>query len=140
MTDGTPAAESDSRSIPPFVRAIFVIGLLYIFLAAVRLLEGGIKGFGSDFTDALFQGVSNPLAGLAVGVLGTVLVQSSSVSTTTIVGLVASGVLGGDAVPMIMGANIGTTVTNTLVALTHMRQSSEFRLAFTAPPCTTSST
>jgi len=133
MTDSTPAAESDSRSIPPFVRAIFVIGLLYIFLAAVRLLEGGIKGFGSDFTDALFQGVSNPIAGLAVGVLGTVLVQSSSVSTTTIVGLVASGVLGvEDAVPMIMGANIGTTVTNTLVALTHMRRSSEFRLAFTA--------
>ncbi len=119
--------------MPPLARAVLVIALLYVFLAAVRLLEGGIKGFGSDFTDALFQGVSNPVAGLAVGVLGTVLVQSSSVSTTTIVGLVASGVLDvQSAVPMIMGANIGTTVTNTLVALTHMRRSSEFKLAFTA--------
>ena len=50
-----------------------------------------------------------------------------------IVGLVASGALGvDDAVPMIMGANIGTTVTNTLVSLGHVRQSNEFRRAFAA--------
>ncbi len=133
MAATTPLKPDGSRQIPPLVRALLVVGLLYIFLGAVRLLEGGIKGFGSDFTDALFGGVSNPLAGLAVGILGTVLVQSSSVSTTTIVGLVASGILNVEsAVPMIMGANIGTTVTNTLVALAHMRQSVEFRLAFTA--------
>ena len=133
MTDTSPPISGDKLEMPSYVRAVLVIGLLYLFLAAVRLLEGGIKGFGSDFTDTIFQGVSNPVAGLAVGVLGTVLVQSSSVSTTTIVGLVASGLLGvEDAVPMIMGANIGTTVTNTIVALTHMRQSVEFRLAFTA--------
>jgi sodium-dependent phosphate cotransporter len=122
-----------TRELHPLLRALFVVGLLYLFLAAVKLLEGGIKGFGSDFTDALFEGVSNPLAGLAVGVLGTVLVQSSSVSTATIVGLVAFGSLDvQSAVPMIMGANIGTSVTNTLVALGHMRRSNEFRLAFTA--------
>jgi sodium-dependent phosphate cotransporter len=133
MADTIPSGAEVKRQIPPFVRAIFVVGLLYVFLAAVRLLEGGIKGFGSDFTDTLFGSVSNPLAGLAVGVLGTVLVQSSSVSTTTIVGLVASGILDvQSAVPMIMGANIGTTVTNTLVSLAHMRQSSEFKLALTA--------
>jgi len=130
----TTSPEPDSRTeIPVLLRAALIVGLLYLFLAAVRLLEGGIKGFGSDFTDALFEGVSNPLAGLAVGVLGTVLVQSSSVSTTTIVGLVASGLLDvQSAVPMIMGANIGTTVTNTLVSLAHMRRSAEFKLAFTA--------
>ncbi len=133
MAGTTSPGDVTKREIPSVVRAIFVVGLLYLFLGAVRLLEGGIKGFGSDFTDALFEGVSNPLAGLAVGILGTVLVQSSSVSTTTIVGLVASGILNVEsAVPMIMGANIGTTVTNTLVALAHMRQSTEFRLAFTA--------
>jgi len=121
------------RGMPTPVRTVVVLALLYLFLAGVRLLEGGIKGFGSDFTDALFEGVSNPLAGLFVGVLATVLVQSSSVTTATIVGLVASGVVSVDAaVPMIMGANIGTTVTNTLVSLGHMRQTAEFRLAFTA--------
>ncbi len=97
------------------------------------MLESGIKGIGSDYTDPLFASVSNPLAGLFVGILATVLVQSSSVTTATIVGLVASGVVGVEAaVPMIMGANIGTTVTNTLVSLTNARRSEQFRLAFAA--------
>jgi solute carrier family 34 (sodium-dependent phosphate cotransporter) len=62
-----------------------------------------------------------------------VLVQSSSASTSVIVGLVASGAIGVDAaVPMVMGANIGTTVTNTLVSLGHVRQSNEFRRALAA--------
>ncbi len=114
-------------------RALLVIALLYAFLAGVKLLEGGIKGLGSDFTDALFDNVTNPVAGLCVGILATVLVQSSSVTTATIVGLVAAGVVDvGAAVPMIMGANIGTTVTNTLVSLAHMRQTDEFRNALTA--------
>jgi sodium-dependent phosphate cotransporter len=104
-----------------------------MFLVGVKLLEGGIKGLGSDFTDALFNNVTNPVAGLFVGILATVLVQSSSVTTSTIVGLVASGVLTVEAaVPMIMGANIGTTVTNTIVSLAHLRQSEEFKRAFTA--------
>jgi sodium-dependent phosphate cotransporter len=112
---------------------MLVVALLYLFLAGVKLLESGIKDLGSDFTDALFENVSNPVAGVFVGILATVLVQSSSVTTSTIVGLVAAGVVNVDtAVPMIMGANIGTTVTNTIVSLAHMRQSEEFRRAFTA--------
>ena len=132
MTDAERPA-GQARTFPAPVRAVLVIALLYLFLGGVRLLEGGIKGFGSDFTDALFEGVSNPVAGLFVGILATVLVQSSSATTSTIVGLVAAGVVDvPTAVPMIMGANIGTTVTNTLVSLAHMRRSHEFRLAFTA--------
>jgi sodium-dependent phosphate cotransporter len=119
--------------MPGPVRALLVIALLYLFLGGVKVLESGIKGLGSDFTDGLFENVSNPLAGVFVGVLATVLVQSSSVTTATIVGLVAAGVVDvPTAVPMIMGANIGTTVTNTLVSLAHMRRSDEFKRAFTA--------
>ena len=119
--------------MPTWLRAVLVIALLYLFLVGVKLLEGGIKGLGSEFTDALFDSVSNPLSGLFVGILATVLVQSSSVTTSTIVGLVAAGVIDVPAaVPMIMGANIGTTVTNTIVALGSVRRSDEFRLAFTA--------
>ena len=60
-------------------------------------------------------------------------VQSSSVSTSVIVGLVASSVVGiDDAVPMIMGANLGTTVTNTLASLGHLRRGDEFKRAFAA--------
>lgn len=124
---------STTSKLPAPVRAVIVIGLLYLFLVGVKLLEGGIKGLGADYTDALFDSVSNPVAGLFVGILATVLVQSSSVTTATIVGLVASGVIGVEAaVPMIMGANIGTTVTNTLVSLTHARQTEQFRAALTA--------
>jgi solute carrier family 34 (sodium-dependent phosphate cotransporter) len=62
-----------------------------------------------------------------------VLVQSSSVSTATIVGLVGSGTLSVElAVPMIMGANIGTTVTNTLASLGSIRRRDEFQRALTA--------
>ncbi len=119
--------------LPGPLRAVLVIALLYLFLGGVKLLETGIKGLGSDFTDALFESVTNPLAGLFVGILATVLVQSSSVTTSTIVGLVAAGVVDvPTAVPIIMGANIGTTVTNTIVSITHIRHSDEFRKAFTA--------
>jgi len=119
--------------MPTWLRAILVIALLYIFLGGVKLLEAGIKGLGSDLTDQLFDRVANPLAALSVGVLATVLVQSSSVTTSTIVGLVAGGLLSVEvAVPMIMGANIGTTVTNTIVAMASVRNSDEFRRAFAA--------
>jgi sodium-dependent phosphate cotransporter len=123
----------DRYQLPTPVRGLLVLLLLYLFLVGVKLLESGIEGLGSNFTDTLFRGVSNPLAGLLVGVLATVLVQSSSVTTSTIVGLVGTGILPVEhAVPMVMGANIGTTVTNTIVSLAHVRQSEEFKRAFTA--------
>lgn len=105
--------------------------LLYAFLIGVDLLGAGIAGLGSDAADSLFRGVANPLAGLAVGVLATVLVQSSSVTTSTMVALVGTGVLSvTTAVPMVMGANIGTTVTNTLASLGTIRRTTDFRRAF----------
>ncbi len=129
-----PAARpARGRFLPGPLRAALVVALLYLFLGGVKLLEGGIEGLGSEFTHRLFENVTHPVAGLFVGILATVLVQSSSVTTSTIVGLVAAGVVDVEtAVPMIMGANIGTTVTNTLVALAHLRRSEEFRRAFTA--------
>jgi solute carrier family 34 (sodium-dependent phosphate cotransporter) len=73
------------------------------------------------------------VSGLFAGILFTVLVQSSSVSTATIVGLVGAGTVPLElAVPMIMGANIGTTITNTLAALGNMRRPNEFRLGLAA--------
>lgn len=114
-------------------RAVLVGALIYAFLVGVSSLENGIKVLGADTQERLFSAVSNPLGGLFVGILATVLVQSSSASTSIIVGLVASGAVDLDAaVPMIMGANIGTTVTNTLVSLGHVRQGAEFTRAFAA--------
>jgi len=115
------------------LRSALVVGLIYFFLVGVSSLESGIKIMGEDTQERLFSTASNPIAALCIGVLGTILVQSSSASTSVIVGLVATGAIGvDDAVPMVMGANIGTTVTNTLVSLGHIRQSNEFRRAFAA--------
>ena len=123
----------DKRQVPTLLRAFLVLALLYLFLTGVELLGGGFKSLGKDLVDGLFEGVSNPIGGLFVGLLATVLVQSSSVSTSVIVGLVAAGVVNtGDAVPMIMGANLGTTVTNTLASLGHVRHDIEFKRAFAA--------
>lgn len=128
-----PPAVARLLPLPRPVRGVLVVALIYLFLIGVASLEGGINVMGSDTQERLFSHVSHPMAGLFVGILGTVLVQSSSASTSVIVGLVASGALGvDDAVPMIMGANIGTTVTNTLVSLGHVRQSTEFRRALAA--------
>ena len=121
------------ESIRKPARAMFVVALIYAFLVGVSSLESGIKIMGEDTTERLFSAAGNPIAALCIGILGTILVQSSSASTSIIVGLVATGKLGvDDAFPMAMGANIGTTVTNTLVSLGHIRQSSEFRRAFAA--------
>lgn len=120
--------------MPGWVRAlrlVALVALLYGFLVGVDILGEGISALGSGTADSLFRGVANPLAGLAVGVLATVLVQSSSVSTATIVALVGTGVLSvAAAVPMVMGANIGTTVTNTLASLGAIRRTNDFRRAF----------
>lgn len=121
----------------PWLETTLRLGLavffLYLFLVGVKGLETGIKSFGGDFVDTVFSNVANPIAGLAAGVLATVLVQSSSVTTATIVGLVGSGILPVEtAVPMVMGANIGTTVTNTLASLGHIRQGAYFHRAFSA--------
>ena len=133
LPDTSPIVDPPKQVMPPWLRAILVVALLYGFLVGVKLLESGVKGLGSDTAGGLFDGITNPLAALFVGILATVLVQSSSVTTATIVGLVAAGQLQMDlAVPMVMGANIGTSVTNTIVSLAHARRNDEFRLAFSA--------
>jgi len=129
----TVTATFGVRRPPRGLRAVVVVTMLYGFLVGVALLETGISGLGAGFQDGLLRQVANPISGLFAGIVLTVLVQSSSVSTATIVGLVGSGTLDVSlAVPMIMGANIGTTVTNTLASLGSIRRREEFRRALTA--------
>ena len=73
---------------------------------------------------------SNPLVGLVAGILATTISQSSSSTTSITVGMVAGGVLSIEgAIPVIMGANIGTSVTNTLVSMGHITRKEEFKRA-----------
>jgi sodium-dependent phosphate cotransporter len=112
--------------------------LLFIFLMGVQGLGDGFKLLGRDLLDAFFATTENPFMALMVGILATTLVQSSSVTTAMIVGLVAAPenpLPVANAVPMVMGANIGTTVTNTVVSLAHMGRKEEFIRAFSVATC-----
>jgi sodium-dependent phosphate cotransporter len=119
------------------LRVGVLIGLLYCFLVGIMVLSGAVKSMGDGVISPEVMGqVSNPFMGLILGILTTTLVQSSSVTTSLVVGLVGGGMLGVDiAIPMIMGANIGTTVTSTIAALGHMGNRAEFRRAFAAATC-----
>jgi len=110
--------------------------LLYVFLVGIDCLSSGIKSNFKGVMDQYFSPGMNPVLALLVGILATTMVQSSSVTTALIVGLVGSGEVSvAAAVPMIMGANIGTTVTNSIASLAHATRDTEFRRAFSAATC-----
>uniref|UniRef100_A0A8C9WHP4 Sodium-dependent phosphate transport protein 2A n=1 Tax=Scleropages formosus TaxID=113540 RepID=A0A8C9WHP4_SCLFO len=108
--------------------------LLFMFICSLDILSSAFQLAGGKVAGDIFKDnaiLSNPVAGLVVGILVTVLVQSSSTSTSIIVSLVSSGLLDvSSAVPIIMGSNIGTSVTNTIVALMQAGERNEFRRAF----------
>lgn len=108
--------------------------LVYLVLVAVGTVSGGFKlaSGGSAGAKEIFEFATNPFVALLLGALATALVQSSSTVTSVIVGLVAGGLPIGIAIPMVMGANIGTTITNTLVSIGHIRSKEEFQRAFAA--------
>ena len=128
---------STSRGSPLRV-TVTVLVLLFVFLIGIKGMGDGFKLLGHDVLDTFFRATSNPFMGLIVGILATTLVQSSSVSTSMIVGLVASPESPlpiANAIPMVMGANIGTTVTNTIVSMAHMGRRDEFQRAFSVATC-----
>ncbi len=116
-----------------WVRAFGLVLFLYGFLVSIGLLGKAFKMFSGGFIGDLIQSASNPLVGLFVGILATTLVQSSSTTTSLVVAMVGSGTMSiHTAIPVVMGANIGTSVTNTLVSLGHISRGQEFRRAFAA--------
>ncbi|MCH7938655.1 MAG: Na/Pi symporter [Candidatus Marinimicrobia bacterium] len=110
-----------------------IILCLYLFIVGIGAMGHSFKLFGKEFSEKILTTTSSPLIGLFIGVLATSLVQSSSTTTSIIVGLVAGGAVSIEgAIPMVMGANVGTTITNTLVSMGHITRRVEFRRAFAA--------
>jgi len=104
--------------------------LIYLLICAVSIISRGFAGLSADAAHSMFDFAQNPWVGLFVGVLGTVLIQSSTTTTAIAVTAVGAGVLPiHGAIPIIIGANLGTTVTPTLVALTYVGNRTEFRRA-----------
>jgi len=129
-TETQPSGRSTTRTI---LTVVYFLVLLYLFFFSIELMSSAFKMAGRGFAEHLINTVSDPVAGLIIGFLATSLIQSSSTTTTIVVGLVASGTLSIElAVPIVMGANIGTTTTNTLVSLGHVTRLGEFERAFAA--------
>ena len=131
----TESAEQLSNSTQKRILSwLLLLAGVYAILLSVGMVGSGFKwaSGGSEGARELFAFATNPFLALLIGILATALVQSSSTVTSVIVGLVAGGLPIEIAIPMVMGANIGTTITNTLVSLGHVRKKSEFRRAFAA--------
>jgi len=104
---------------------------LYFFLLGLDLMGNAAKVIGGCTAGALLGDETNPIAALMIGILATVLLQSSSTTTSIIVSLVGSGAIyTKQAIYMIMGANIGTSVTNTIVAMGQMGDGDQLERAF----------
>lgn len=109
-----------------------VVSLVYLLLVAVSVIGDGFEIATGGAAAQLFEFATNPIIALMIGVVATAAIQSSSTVTSIIVGLVAGGLPMSMAIPMIMGANIGTSLTSTIVSLGHVRNGEEFKRAFSA--------
>lgn len=110
----------------------FILAALLIFLFTLDLMIASLQHLGKDAADIILLATSNPFTGLFIGLLVTALMQSSSATTAMTVALIASGSISlHGAVPIIMGANVGTTITSTIVSLGFITKKKEFRRAVT---------
>lgn len=121
------------------LKVLAVFAILYLFLVSIGMIGTAFKGLGKGLAETLIASSAGPLIGLFIGILATSLIQSSSTTTSLVVGMVAAGSFGQDpqiavsaAVPIIMGANIGTSITNTIVSMGHILNKNEFQRAFAA--------
>lgn len=111
----------------------YILLALLIFLFALDLLLSALQYLGQTAAETIILATSNPFTALFIGLLVTAILQSSTATTSMTVALVASGSLTlPSAIPIIMGANIGTTITSTIVSLGFLPKKKEFRRAVAA--------
>jgi phosphate:Na+ symporter len=98
---------------------IWLLAGVGIFIVGMNFLSGALeKSAGSGMKQLLERISNNRISGVGIGAGVTAIVQSSSATTVMVIGLVNAGVMTlMQATPIIMGANIGTTITGVLVAL-----------------------
>lgn len=126
----SPPSTLHSR-ISNVVHYVLIAVCLYTLIAAIHVLSSALAF--TEIPDILMEALSNPLFAIAAGMIITVLLQSSSASTAIIIALSAADTISiSTAVFLVMGANIGTTITNSAVALGYIRQSNMFAKTFAA--------
>jgi len=112
---------------------LYIAGALLLFLLALDLMVASLQQLGGTVAQVILLATANPFAGLFIGLLLTAMLQSSSTTTALVVAFVASGALSlGSAVPIIMGANVGTTITAMIVSIGFISRKKEFKRAVAA--------
>ncbi len=129
---GVLTADQEQPTSSQWLSWLLVVTLIYLLLAAVGAIGDGFKAATASNAKELFAFATNPFVGLMIGLVATALIQSSSTVTAIIVGMVAGGLPLAIAIPLVMGANIGTSLTSTIVSLGHVRNGEEFHRAFSA--------
>lgn len=112
------------------VGLLLLFGSLYFFLVGLDLLGTSFQVVGGCTAGSLLGSETNPLASVLIGLIATALLQSSSTTTAIIVSLVNGGLDVEQGIYMVMGANIGKSVTSMLVSLAHMGDGDELERAF----------
>jgi phosphate:Na+ symporter len=104
---------------------ISVLGGVGLFLLGMSVMTSGLKALaGSRLRTTLSKMAATPLSGAFWGALVTLIVQSSSATTMTTIGLVSAGLLTfAQGLALVFGANVGTTGTGWLIALIGVRVS-----------------
>ncbi|XP_076109562.1 sodium-dependent phosphate transport protein 2B-like [Mytilus galloprovincialis] len=120
--------------ITVLIKIAFIFGFLYLFICSLGFLSDAFQLVGEKTAGKVFREnkiLTNPVAGLMMGVMVTVLLQSSSTTTSIVITMVGSDIIAiKTAIPMVMGANNGTSFTNTIVSLTQSNDREKFRKAF----------
>jgi solute carrier family 34 (sodium-dependent phosphate cotransporter) len=112
---------------------LYLVLTLVLFIFAINLMVSSLHNLGDSLSDTILLATANPFNGLFIGLLVTAILQSSSTTTSLLVAFVASSAMTVEgAVPIIMGANIGTTITSTIVSLGFISKKKEFQRAVAA--------
>jgi solute carrier family 34 (sodium-dependent phosphate cotransporter) len=116
------------------VKGYFLMLLaLFLFIFAIDSLTAAMSQLNNSLAIEVLQATKNPFISLFIGLLLTALLQSSSTVTASVVAVVASGTISLEqGVPMVMGANIGTTLTSTLVSFSYIMKKGRFRKALSS--------
>ncbi len=114
-------------------KSLAMVASVFLFLISLDIMGSSFLSLRQTAAETILSVTSNPFIGLFIGLLVTAIIQSSSTSTSMIVALVGSGAISlSAAVPIVMGANIGTTFTSTIVSLGYITSKREFRKAISA--------
>jgi sodium-dependent phosphate cotransporter len=115
---------------PQSLRVGMIVFFVFIFLVAIELLGESLQWLSKEQLQSSLYAINNPFVGLFIGLLVAALLQSSSAVTSLTVAFVASNTLNlSNAIPIVMGANIGTTITCIIVAFGHITSKKEFKRA-----------